>query len=75
MNSALQTSLPTDIEAFADSHSSKPKWMDPVFAGKNVLPESFCPDIRSRISVPSTVKPVNASHICISIWLYSDKPI
>jgi len=57
----------------AGFHSSKPRWVDLALAGKNILPENFYSGTKSRVSVPSAGKPVNASHICIGTWSYGDK--
>ncbi|KAJ3456892.1 hypothetical protein MRS44_016915 [Fusarium solani] len=73
MDKVLQAGLSAGMSAASGFHSSKPKWVDPEHAGKNILPASFCPEPRSRASFPTAKYEVSASYIAIGAWPWGDK--
>ncbi|KAJ0350445.1 hypothetical protein COL154_013275 [Colletotrichum chrysophilum] len=74
MDQALQTALSTGLSSVSGFHSNKPKGVDPELAGKNVLPQSFCPTAKDRLSFPAVNGPVRASYLSIGGWPWGDKP-
>ncbi|KAF0316975.1 alcohol dehydrogenase [Colletotrichum asianum] len=73
MDQALQTALSTGLSSVSGFHSNKPKAVDPELAGKNVLPQSFCPTAKDRQSFPAFNGPVKASYLSIGGWPWGDK--
>ncbi|KAF4466972.1 alcohol dehydrogenase [Fusarium albosuccineum] len=73
MDKALQSGLSAGMSVVSGLHSSKPNWVSPEHAGKNILPASFCPDARSRAIFPTAKHTVSASYICIGAWPWGDK--
>ncbi|TDZ15687.1 putative oxidoreductase [Colletotrichum orbiculare MAFF 240422] len=74
MDTALQTALSGGLSSASGFHSNKPNPVDPEHAGKNVLPQSFCPGPKDRVSFPAAKGEVKASHISIGGWSWGDKP-
>ncbi|TEA13149.1 putative oxidoreductase [Colletotrichum sidae] len=74
MDAALQTALSGGLSSASGFHSNKPNPVDPGHAGKNVLPQSFCPGPKDRVSFPAAKGEVKASHISIGGWSWGDKP-
>ncbi|KAL0933495.1 putative aldo/keto reductase [Colletotrichum truncatum] len=73
MDKALQTALSAGLSSVSGYHSNKPKRVDPELAGKNVLPQSFNPTPKDRISFPAAKGEVKASYISIGGWPWGDK--
>lgn len=69
----LQAGLASGMSATSGFHSSKPKPVPPELAGKNVLPQSYCPGPKDRIDLASTKGPVKVSPLCIGAWPWGDK--
>ncbi|KAJ9143070.1 Aldo/keto reductase [Pleurostoma richardsiae] len=74
MDKVLQTGLSAGMSTTAGFHSNKPIRPSREHDGKNVLPSSFVPDARSRVTFPTAKEPaVQASHISIGAWPWGDK--
>lgn len=70
----LQTGLTSGMAATAGLHKSKPKRPDPEQDGRNTLPQSSCPDARSRAKFATAKDPfIEASNLCIGAWSWGDK--
>ncbi|KAF4980536.1 hypothetical protein FZEAL_3471 [Fusarium zealandicum] len=70
MDQVIQTGLTVGTSGL---DSNKPNWVAPEHAGKNIWPESYCPEATARISFPTAKYSVSASHICIGAWPWGDK--
>ncbi|KAF6835633.1 putative aldo/keto reductase [Colletotrichum musicola] len=73
MDKALQTALSAGLSSVAGYHSNEPKGVDPELAGKNVLPQSFNPTAKDRVSFPAAKGDVKSSYICVGGWSWGDK--
>ncbi|KAI1262739.1 NADP-dependent oxidoreductase domain-containing protein [Xylariaceae sp. FL1019] len=73
MDKILQTGLAFGMSATSGIHPRKPNRPDSHFDGKHLMPQSFCPDTRDRVSIPTkTGGPIEVSHICIGAWPWGD---
>jgi len=73
MDKILQTGLTVGMSATAGIHHSKPEHPDPKYDGKNILPPSFCPDARARVSIPTKKgPPIQMSYLCVGAWPWGD---
>ncbi|KAI0143086.1 NADP-dependent oxidoreductase domain-containing protein [Xylariaceae sp. FL1272] len=74
MDKILQAGLAAGMSATSGFHSDTPNRPDPSLDGKHVLPQSYCPDARTRISIPTKAgPPIEVSPICIGAWPWGDK--
>ncbi|KAK4184360.1 aldo-keto reductase [Podospora australis] len=74
MQNVLQTGLSAGMSAVAGYHSSKPTPAPPEYDGKGLVDESYTPEAKSRITVPTQnlTEPVKVSPICIGAWPWGD---
>lgn len=74
MDKILQAGLAAGMSATAGiHHDTKPERPDPQFDGKNLMPQSFCPDAKSRVSIPTkSGVPIKASYLCVGGWSWGD---
>ncbi|KAF9872363.1 hypothetical protein CkaCkLH20_10190 [Colletotrichum karsti] len=74
MDTALQTALSAGASSASGFHSNKPNGVNPELAGKNVLPQSFCPTPKDRLSFTAVNGDVKSSYLSIGGWPWGDKP-
>ncbi|KAK3949563.1 aldo-keto reductase [Pseudoneurospora amorphoporcata] len=73
MDKVLQTGLALGMSTTSGFHTGKPKPAPRELDGLNILPPTFCPTAKDRISFPAPNGKVDASYICIGGWPWGDK--
>lgn len=73
MDYVLQTGLASGMSAVSGFHSSQPSRPSEEHTGANVLPSSFCPGPRDRVTIPSAKGEIKASYISIGAWPWGDQ--
>lgn len=73
MDKVLQTGLSLGMSTTSGYHSGKPRPVSRELDGKNIMPPTFCPTARDRVTFPTPNGRVDASYICIGAWPWGDK--
>lgn len=73
MDKVLQTGLALGMSTTSGFHTGKPKPVSHELDGQNIMPPTYCPSARDRVSFPALNGKVDASYISIGGWPWGDK--